>query len=162
MRRIVGTLRKYRAFTFWMFIAILVLLLEVHFTGESAAVSTETSKGLLRSIFDVLHIEYTEDTIRSYNGIVRKCAHFSIFFVYGFSVTAALNCQHRFPRLPVALGSGAFIAVVDELRQYFVPGRATELKDMLIDFGGVCVGAAAASASIWIIRCIRNHLRVKH
>lgn len=162
MRELMGTLKKYRAFVFWMIIAILVIILEIHFTGESASVSKETSKGVLRSIYDFLHIEYTDATLRAYNHIVRKCAHFAVFFAFGFSVTAALNCQRRFPRVPLALVSGALLAIADEVRQYFVPGRATEIRDMLIDFSGVCVGVVVASGSAWVIRRIRNRLKAGH
>lgn len=155
MHRIFGILKKNRAFTFWMIVAFLVVLLEIYFTGESASVSSARSKGVLCDILDLLRIEYTEITIKTYDGVLRKCAHFAIFFALGFSVTAALNCQRRLPRIPLVIVFGGGLAIADEVRQYFVPGRATELRDMLIDFSGVLVGILAASASIWVIRRTR-------
>lgn len=156
MRDLLGMAKKYRAFAFWMFVTFLVVLLEIHFTGESASVSTETSKGLLRGIFDLFHVDYTEDMVRSYNHLIRKSAHFIIFSFFGFSMTAALNCQRRLPKMPLAFGVGAMLAISDEVRQNFVSGRGPGVKDVLIDCGGVLFGALAATAIIQLVRRVRT------
>lgn len=155
MRGLLNRARGQRVFLFWIAIAVFVLFLEIHFTGESASVSTETSKGLLRGILDFFRIGYTEATVREYNHIIRKCAHFIIYFAFGFSMTAALSCQRRLPKIPVALGVGAVFAVADEVRQFFVPGRGPGVKDVLIDFGGVLAGALAATAILRLVRRFR-------
>ena len=69
-------------------------------------------------------------------------AHFTVFAVLGCLLTAA--CA-------VDLGPGkAFVAAMilgilyafsDELHQYFVPGRACQLRDVCIDASGVLLGA---------------------
>jgi VanZ family protein len=43
-------------------------------------------------------------------------------------------------RVPVSFGVGALNAVSDEIHQLFVPGRSSEVRDMLIDCVGVLFG----------------------
>ncbi len=72
--------------------------------------------------------------------ILRKCAHFSIFFLLGlelcwlFGMLADRNVILR------CLAVGAAVAAIDESIQRFVPGRCGCLTDMLIDLSGAVTG----------------------
>lgn len=75
---------------------------------------------------------------------VRKAAHLTEYAVLGALLA---SCMQSFgivaPRLFwYALAAGILYAVSDELHQYFVPGRACQLRDMAIDGIGVGLGAA--------------------
>lgn len=75
---------------------------------------------------------------------VRKAAHMTEYAVLGVLL---MGCIHSFgvgmPRLFwYVLAAGILYAVSDELHQYFVPGRACQLRDMAIDGAGVALGAA--------------------
>ena len=89
---------------------------------------------------------------------VRKLAHFSEYLLLGASLMAAVKQAMRQapertaprPLLPSWLLSwliGAAYAVSDEIHQHFVPGRAMQARDVLIDTAGVLLG-------IWIARGI--------
>lgn len=68
--------------------------------------------------------------------------HFTIFGLLGLGVWWALgmNSQllHR-ERTWYAIGIAGLYGVLDELHQYFVPGRQTDVLDVLTDFLGAAV-----------------------
>ena len=56
----------------------------------------------------------------------------------------------------LAIVVGVVYAVFDEVHQYFVPGRAGQLRDMIIDICGVSAGVLIALCALWIIRKLRR------
>lgn len=78
--------------------------------------------------------------------IVRKLAHIAEFAMLGFLFTLCLRVYTKrliaFSAWPLLFG--LFIAVCDEFLQKFVPGRSGQIKDIFIDFIGVCGGTLAA------------------
>ena len=56
----------------------------------------------------------------------------------------------------LAIVVGVVYAVFDEVHQYFVPGRACQLRDMIIDICGVSAGVLIALCALWIIRKLRR------
>ncbi len=70
--------------------------------------------------------------------------------------SAAPGSGPRLARLgAVAIAISALYGVSDEWHQTFVPGRAAEAKDVLIDFAGALVGSAAYAALYLIWRRAR-------
>lgn len=74
---------------------------------------------------------------------IREIAHVAEFAIFAFFValfvcTFDINVLLKFV---ITLVFGCAYAASDELHQYFVPGRACEFKDMLLDFTGVLIAA---------------------
>ncbi|MBE6877982.1 MAG: hypothetical protein E7488_02305 [Ruminococcaceae bacterium] len=84
---------------------------------------------------------------------VRKLAHIAEFAALGFFLTCCLRVYTKrliaFCAWPLLFG--LFIAVCDEFLQKFVPGRSSSIKDIFIDFTGVCGGTAVAIFIIFAI-----------
>ncbi len=78
--------------------------------------------------------------------LIRKLGHFSEFALLGVCLSAML-CSFT-PQLLRNLGwilfAGLATGVTDESIQLFVSGRSGEVRDVLIDFGGVLAGIALA------------------
>ena len=144
--------RRIAALVIWLVLAALVAGLITYFSGESASESNQTSKGVLRTLLEFFLGEDNEALVDAFNHFIRKSAHFTLFAAFGLCFCAAMQYQDRLPRLPVSLGAGALLAVEDEVRQHFVPGRATQVKDMLIDFCGVLVGALIVTLVAYLVR----------
>jgi VanZ family protein len=53
-----------------------------------------------------------------------------------------------------AWGAGALYGVLDEIHQYFVPGRACMVSDMAINAAGALVGAGLVY--VWLLRKRRH------
>lgn len=75
---------------------------------------------------------------------VRKGAHFTAYLVLGFlsmQVCLALPAPKKLMlRYLAAWSFCVFYAVTDEIHQHFVPGRAMQLRDVVIDSCGALCG----------------------
>jgi VanZ family protein len=93
--------------------------------------------GLAQSQYDYVH------------HIIRKCAHFSEYFVYLLLLYRALSGRQSGWRWMWAL-SALFIAagysLLDEFHQVFVPSRGPSIYDSLLD----TVGAFVALVVLWL------------
>lgn len=110
--------------------------------------------------FEELPLEEQQSLEESLSFPVRKCAHFTEYTILGVLLIltaeawfpAGIPAENRDgPDLLFSSGSflvrsgGAFLigvlyAVTDEIHQLFVPGRAGQIRDVLIDACGVFVG----------------------
>lgn len=90
------------------------------------------------------------------NANLRKWAHVYLYAALGASTAAALYGWRGSPRLGRFLRSGTaraaaaavlclLYAASDELHQWFVPGRAALLSDVLLDFCGALPAIAAVT-----------------
>ena len=125
------------------------------FSNEPATVSDQTSLGFTENVImflvkiDIVDIPVSsvglEETVRqiaeNLNNIIRKIAHFSIYLVLGVLVYNLLLCYVKNKKaVLVALLTCLLYAISDEIHQIFIPGRAGQIKDVLIDFSGSFTG----------------------
>jgi VanZ family protein len=79
--------------------------------------------------------------VDKFSFIIRKLAHFTEYTILG--ILLLLMYQDRFTNKKLYLISflhGTITAISDETIQRFVPNRSGELRDVLIDMGGVLFG----------------------
>jgi VanZ family protein len=85
---------------------------------------------------------------------IRKCAHFTEYFVFSLLILRAIRAGRRETHLvwaAVAILLVAGYAALDEFHQSFVPGRTPAITDVLIDTtGGATAQAVAALAALWV------------
>jgi len=67
--------------------------------------------------------------------IIRKTAHFSLYFLGGVGAYLTTGSLKKSIFIVFILGS------LDELHQYFVPGRGAQVRDVFIDLLGGTIGA---------------------
>lgn len=88
------------------------------------------------------------------HGLLRKAAHITEFcllgLLLGWLVRMLLKKNWQWLALPLA--GGVFVAVTDEMIQYFVPGRACRILDVGID----TLGCALGIVIITLIQAIIN------
>ena len=78
--------------------------------------------------------------------ILRKIAHLFLYSVLGLLLGGAV-CQYpatRLQKIALPMALGILYACIDELHQYFVPGRACQILDVLIDTAGTLAGVLLA------------------
>ena len=130
------------------------------FSCENGGESAESSGGFIRKIvsvidgdFDTLSPEEQMKFIEKYDHFVRKAAHLSIYAVLGglLYLTAFSLGADKKKVYVASVVIGALYAVSDEVHQYFVPGRACMIRDMLLDSVGVAFGAAVLMGLVHII-----------
>jgi VanZ family protein len=78
----------------------------------------------------------------TFNHLVRKNAHFFIYFVLAILIINALSNSRgrRLRNFIFALGFSILYAISDEIHQLFVPGRGGQVKDVFIDSMGSLLG----------------------
>jgi VanZ family protein len=137
------------------------------FSNQPAVLSAGESRGIVRII--IQKAECIQETICKYlpesqskkvekffdekaedilHFIIRKGAHFLNFFILGFLYTMLalwilnhlFTVRSIFNAVAAALICGLLAAIVDELHQWFIPGRSAEIRDVVIDFSGVFLG----------------------
>lgn len=118
--------------------------------GVSSSLESSRAVALLRPLLSGLGLSGEEQMTFA----VRKTAHVCEYAVMGMLLYA--NGHTRGIRF--SAGSGWWIAialavpVADEFIQSFVPGRSSQVSDVLLDFAGASAGLLVA----WIIRKIRG------
>ena len=130
------------------------------FSMQNGDQSSRLSKGLLSHILaffrGVSVNEITYDDIRKYSFLIRKMAHFSIFFALG-----TLSCWSAYALRVKRFMITSFIfcviyACTDEIHQFFSEGRGPAFRDVCIDSAGALLGAFFTAFIIFCIRHIRN------
>ena len=114
------------------------------FSAQDVGASAELSGNITEEIYEVVEETFPETSIteESFEVTLRNVAHFFLYLVLGFLVYNALF-QYKLKWIEL-LGYSFLITVLyalsDEWHQYYVPGRAFEMKDLLIDTLGAIVG----------------------
>ncbi len=138
---------RVRKILFFVFLAITIaidatLIIESIMDGSS---SGNQSLGFTKWLVDIITFldptNILKEHVNEVHAVVRKLVgHFLFFGLSGiFSMLTLLFGEIKLKRIYViliGLGKGLFLASLTELIQYFVPGRAGQLTDILIDFGG--------------------------
>ena len=91
---------------------------------------------------DKLEAEKGDDKVTA-NGIIRKCAHFSIYLLMGiFAYIAIFSTLGKNDALCIAIALAICLiyASSDEIHQYFSGGRTATARDVLLDFAGADIG----------------------
>lgn len=118
---------------FWG-IAVVWMLLIFYMSAQPAENSDKMSGGILLWIEQTLGIKGT-------SFIIRKLAHLFEFAFLAFCLNAAFfYARQQRPAYLWALCLTSLYGASDEFHQLFVPGRACQLRDWLIDTSGAAAG----------------------
>lgn len=120
--------RKIALIITWAF-TVLCMIIIFSYSNQNSTDSAQTSDGLIRNLFDIFGIEMA-------SGFIRKAAHAVEFggLCFAFNLSYAATFMKYCPWLSVV--STVFYAATDEIHQYFINGRACQLRDVFVDFCG--------------------------
>ncbi|MGN1033673.1 MAG: VanZ family protein [Intestinibacter sp.] len=134
-------------------LAIIIILWMVFIFSMSAKDATQSSNisgGFTYSILNTFFENFRgldksikDNIVEDLQFVVRKGAHFSAYAVLGGLCFVECSYFKRFNfknKFTAAFLISVLYAVSDEIHQYFVPGRACEFRDMVIDSCGVLFG----------------------
>jgi len=115
-----------------------------------------TSENTGRIIIPFLHWLFpslSPQTLAFTHHIIRKCAHFTEYFILSLLILRGIRAGRHGTRLAWALLAIVLVAgyaSLDEFHQRFVPGRTPAVRDVLIDTtGGAAAQAIAALFALW-------------
>jgi VanZ family protein len=137
---------------------ILWMALIFNLSSQVAEQSNELSTGITEVIVKTVEkvAPQAEFNIKSFNNVLRKNAHFFAYLVLGILVLNALRRSgaHGYRSLMIALGICVLYAISDEVHQLFVPGRGGQVRDVIIDSAGACVGIGV----YWVVgKLVKRH-----
>lgn len=111
---------------------------------QSSAVSARVTEALLKGCYGLIGKsgKAVAEMVMILEGLVRKLAHFLEYMSMGFlSYSIVVTWKGVSKKGALAVILQVFLsAVLDELHQYFVPGRCAAPKDVLIDVSGGIAG----------------------
>ena len=115
-----------------------------YLSHQQAVESNSLSTGITERIVAIIErVTFgVEIDLVHFNHLIRKSAHFFAYLVLGVLVSNALNSHGYagFKLFWVAMVICVLYAISDEVHQLFVPGRAGQVRDVLIDSAGAVVG----------------------
>ena len=137
---------------------ISVCLLIFFFSSENGNQSEIRSMNFIYLLFniDVNDIE----RIETINFIIRKLAHFSIYFLLGF-ISSSLLKEFNFSLKKIIYISLIFCflyACSDELHLLFISDRYGSINDVFIDFSGAFFGSLIYNYIIYRFKFCRRYL----
>jgi len=138
----------------WM---VLIFCFSAQTAEKSAASSSSVMSFLLRFLkaesTEVILSDTTMYSLAEF--LLRKSAHFFVFTVLGLLLCTTI-CQYpnaiRLQKIALPLSLGILYACIDELHQYFVPGRACQIRDVCIDAVGVLCGVLLTLLAFRLLR----------
>lgn len=141
--------------------AVLIMGIIFSFSAKPAVKSSESSIAIadrILKVYENISDQQIDQSLRinrllQIEHIVRKSAHITEYAILAASIAFALWIS-RFSRYKILWSSiliSALYAATDEFHQRFVPGRSGEIRDVLIDTAGACLGALIFLAVIAVI-----------
>ena len=112
--------------------------------GLSKGISEEMVK-IIEKISPDRHIN-----IDRFNHYLRKIAHFLSYMVLAILMMNVLRLMRVSggKKIAIALVVCILFAISDEFHQLFVPGRGSQVKDVLIDTAGAIVGIFVSQGTV--------------
>lgn len=110
---------------------------------ETASVSSGKSNGLISLLLERFGIVVSSHTIRKTAHALEYCGLALLLYHAYFQSFRKVQ-----PLLTVL--TAVLYATSDEIHQYFIAGRACQLRDVFVDFVGAAVGVAVCTA-VWYI-----------
>ena len=143
-----------------IFIVLLVLWMGFIFSmscenaEESSNTSGQTIKVVLSTVpeFEKQPEEVKVNIIEELQFIVRKSAHFIGYMILGILASCLiLHYENINKKYPLAFLICVIYAISDEIHQLFVPGRAGQVRDVLIDSAGSFLGIILVMAFVKLL-----------
>lgn len=124
----------------WSMVVIWMAVIFV-FSHQSSEVSGGFSASLAEFFLRLFGMAADEAAVSLADNVIRNIAHGFIFFVLGLFVSYAFETVNirEFANAGLTFIVSSIYAVSDEVHQIFIPGRAGQLIDFLIDALGIVI-----------------------
>jgi VanZ family protein len=113
---------------------------------QSSLASSEFTHSLLNFLTNIglaNACDINSAEFAAFEGNVRTCAHFVEFMVLGllsYQFFRAYYNKKSVYKILIPIAASIAYAITDELHQLFVPGRACDIFDVIVDTAGIITG----------------------
>lgn len=143
------SVRKIYVSVSWILVAVCMGIIYA-LSAQTASDSANLSGSFILALFEWLGIEFQQEIIRT----VAHCLEFMGLSLLIFNATYS-TWETKFTPL-IAFAGTFFYAVTDEIHQIFVPDRAFQLSDILVDSTGALIGVIASFVILKFILYIKK------
>ena len=134
---------------------ILCMLLIFSFSSDTATESSKKSDGTIVKVSEMLigrklTTKEKKYLVGTYTVIVRKSAHFILYFILGLLIYSFL-LEYSFTNKQIIMITITIVllySISDEVHQMFIKGRSGEVRDVFID----TIAGSLACFSYYILR----------
>lgn len=124
---------KNKLSTFLVLIWMTIIFIMSSFDATESANQSNFIVNIIINIFKIENIELL-------SFIIRKLAHFTEYLILGFLVINMFTKNNINNLYLISIILCIIYAISDEIHQIFIPGRACQLRDILIDSIGSITG----------------------
>lgn len=123
------------------------------FTFSTGAFTSENTSRVIVPVLRWLFPHAMPETLSLIHHVIRKCAHFTEYFIFSLLLLHALRAGSRdfgmrWALIVILIVAG--YASLDEFHQSFVPGRGPAVSDVLLDTtGGATAQVVVALMVLW-------------
>ncbi len=114
-----------------LIIWLIVIFVMSSFGGDDSASQSNIIVDFIAKLFNVSNLE-----VLSF--IIRKLAHVTEYLILGVLFTNVVHLYNAHNYWGIVYSF--LYAISDEIHQYFIPDRACQITDMLIDLFGIILG----------------------
>lgn len=138
---------------FWCFFAWFAVLIWMGIIFALSAQHSSESAALSGQFLAMLNTFFGG----SLSGLlIRKAAHMAEYFLLAVLTFNAVLLSRQKPGPFLTFFIALLFAVSDEIHQHFVPGRACQIRDILIDAAGAIAGILFCMAVVAIYRLFKK------
>lgn len=137
-------------------IVLMVFMTTFWFSSKPADVSSSQSKRVLIELRIISQEDIINKTpkFKFWKRRIRKIAHFSLYALIGAGAFLATGSIKKSILIVVLIGS------MDEMHQYFIPGRGAQVKDVLLDTLGGTSGVIFTNIMTSFYRRYNRKLKI--
>jgi VanZ family protein len=127
----------------WLLACALIWAIYV-LSGQEGAASHRLSRGVVKEAVTIIELpeilkHYIVKLEMNYELVLRKIAHFSLFFILAILLYFAIKSHRKKHAKILTIICCIFFAGMDEYHQIFIAGRNARFTDIIIDIAGaVC------------------------
>ncbi len=160
-------MKRYMSTILPLILVLLSMILIFGFSSQNGSDTNSLSLSVTNKIASLVFKNYNSQSnetrnyiIYSINIIVRKTAHFTMYYILGASLyLLSVSIKKSFKTcFKFSLGIPFLYAVSDEIHQIFTDGRTPKVTDVLIDETGAFFGSLTVFA---VIACF-NYLKLNY
>ena len=131
---------------------------------ENAEKSSNTSGQTIEIVlsmvpdFEKQPEEVKEEVVESLQFVTRKSAHFIAYMILGILASGLIfQYENIKKKYQISFLICVLYAISDEIHQLFVPGRAGQVRDVLIDSAGSLLGIVLVMIFMKFLKYIRSY-----
>ena len=136
-------------------------------SSQNSEISSNTSGETIRVILSLVpkfaeqSEEVQEQTVENLQFIARKSAHFIAYMILGIILILLLQLSNINKKPQLSLALCVAYAISDEFHQFFVPGRSSQLRDVMIDSLGSLTGIVLVLLCMKIFNTRKSKVEIK-